>query len=96
MKALSFLVAASALFAGCGPEHQPGSKHWFYSSPHGYGVEQLSKRATFDLQCPVEQLTYQPLGSWRDGYEIVGVTGCEQRATYVRLEGKWLMQSDAK
>lgn len=41
-------------------------------------VDVTAKRAAFDLSCSVEELTYSDLGP-----QLVGVTGCGKKATYV-------------
>jgi hypothetical protein len=41
-------------------------------------VHPLTKRASFDFQCPTDQLLYYELD--RRSY---GVSGCDKRATYV-------------
>ena len=50
----------------------------------GPSLEQLQKRAAFDLECPVDQLVIADLG---DGTK--GVSGCGRKATYIHRD-TWL------
>ena len=49
----------------------------------------LLKRAAFDLQCPEEQIQLTELG----GFTTQGATGCGKRATYVRGNVSWVLNS---
>ncbi len=54
----------------------------------GYTSE-IEKRAPHDLGCPAEQLTYKDIGTY-----TVGVSGCNNRATYRIVMGVgWVMDS---
>ena len=48
----------------------------------------LRARASFDLQCPSEQLQVTELDN-----SVAGVAGCGQRATYVYNNGSWVLNS---
>lgn len=75
----SILLAASSL-AGCAITLAGSKADFEYQKPL------LAKTASFDLGCPAEQLVYTPLGNRSDGYEKVGVSGCDKKATYIYLE----------
>ncbi len=87
-KVLTLLVAAvlSIAFGSC-----VHSRRWFVKSSGGKPV--LQKRASFDLFCPANQLRFVPLGHPSLPYEVVGVTGCGRRATYVRIRQIWLLDA---
>lgn len=64
--------------------------------------DQLSKRASFDLDCPSETLEYVEIDE-----RTVGVKGCDQRATYVEMckpcangymgcECSWILNTDGR
>ena len=65
-------------------------------------VELLTKRASFDLQCPEETLETVDLGAGR----TYGVRGCSKQATYVAGPGcrfgnpasacQWIMNTDER
>jgi hypothetical protein len=73
-----------------------------------YLHENLAPRAGFDLACPANQLAFTDLGpratqyarSGNDGVIIEdlaaqqGVTGCGKRATYVLVQGQWVLNAD--
>jgi hypothetical protein len=53
----------------------------------------LVQRASFDLECPPEQLELTPLGTIPGSMGVIGsygVKGCDQRATYVLSDGIWV------
>jgi len=61
----------------------------------------VAKRAAFDLSCPVDRLEIVELdhtayGSWEGAVTTIGVRGCDQRATYVRLPNfnRWVVDGD--
>ena len=56
----------------------------------------LVKRASFDLSCSADQLTLTPLGNQGEGYDVMGVQGCDKKVSYVLVNGKWVMNSDVK
>ncbi|MAQ18625.1 MAG: hypothetical protein CMN30_27995 [Sandaracinus sp.] len=47
-------------------------------------VANIESRASFDLQCPADQLTYHLLARERHYPSQVGVEGCGERAVYLR------------
>jgi outer membrane biogenesis lipoprotein LolB len=51
--------------------------------------DDLRKRAAFDLQCPEEQIQLTELGD----FFTQGATGCGKRATYVRGNVSWVLNS---
>lgn len=64
--------------------------------------DKLSKRASFDLDCPSDSLEFVELDE-----RTVGVKGCEQRATYVEMckpcangyvgcECTWILNTDGR
>jgi hypothetical protein len=53
----------------------------------------LLRRATFDLNCPAEKLTLVELQRFNEIITSYGVTGCEQRATYVLGNSAWVMNN---
>jgi hypothetical protein len=56
-----------------------------FSSAYKGSLEKLGRRATFDLGCPAEELTYKDLG------QFIGVAGCGKQATYKATEIGWVM-----
>jgi hypothetical protein len=64
-------------------------------------VEQLEKRASFDLDCPAEKIDIVEIDS-----STMGVSGCGQRATYVEScdaapnnparECTWVLNSETR
>ena len=53
---------------------------------------QLRTRAAFDLSCPEDQLTLSDLGR----PTVQGVSGCGRKASYVYVNGTWVMNSDSQ
>ncbi len=56
----------------------------------------LIQRASFDFECPPDQLTLTALGTIPTSMGVIGsygVTGCNQRATYVLNSGVWVLNS---
>ncbi len=60
----------------------------------------LRTRASFDLQCPAEQLQLTPLNNTTDPNVLpsqYGVRGCERQATYVNVNTQttptWVMNN---
>ncbi len=54
--------------------------------------ERLKRQASFDLECPEQQLTLTGL----DEYNVprnYGVTGCGLRARYVFMADSWVMNT---
>ena len=78
MKVIIVTVAFSLLPLGCG-----GS----YSYLHA-----LQARAAFELDCPKESLSIEPLGQW----SVKGVRGCGKKVVYVYIGGQWLRNSDGQ
>ncbi len=78
--ALLFLVAPS----GCGAAIQTANDD---------SQTSLRKRASFDMGCPADQLEFEPLESYSNGYVTTwGVTGCGSKATYLKASsGQWVM-----
>lgn len=82
--ALSAILLASACAA-------PSTVQFFRDTG---GLE----RASFDMECPKEQLNVVALKEMdfahgADGSQA-GVTGCGQKAVYVRHKGGWVLNSD--
>lgn len=48
--------------------------------------DELSERASFELDCPVEKLKIKKLGA----ESKAGVSGCEKRAVYFRVGYQWV------
>ena len=74
-------LVITILLAGCGASQWPGEA----------ARPQLAKRAAFDLSCPERQLSMTELGN----HEVVGVAGCDKRATYIydQRRAQWVMDS---
>lgn len=53
-------------------------------------VESLEERASFDLDCPTDQLSYRLFGKVGRHASHIGVEGCGNRAAYVGGYGGWL------
>jgi len=87
MKLIGILLII-AVSTGCAKDII-GSTAWFND---GGGKSELGKRASFDMSCDQNQLTFTPLTD--QGYKVVGVTGCGKKATYVQEHGVWYLQSD--
>jgi hypothetical protein len=82
-----FILAAPSLLFACGG---------------GATIEQLGPRASFDLNCPPDQLSIVKLDD-----RTIGVQGCAQRATYIENCGMvdgyggkhgctWVMNNDRR
>jgi len=75
------ILAVPSLFFACG----------------GATVEQLGPRASFDLNCPPNQLSIVKLDN-----RTIGVQGCGQRATYIEncsmIDGycTWVLNNDSR
>ena len=87
---LGMIVGATAVLTtslGC---MLVGSSKWFEHR----GNAKLAQRASFDLSCPEDELSFSPL----DDYKTVGVIGCERRATYIYVSdsGTWVMNSETE
>jgi hypothetical protein len=57
---------------------------------------ELEPRAAFDLRCDAEELRFTPLDRWNNGVvNAWGVSGCGQRATYLRDygSGAWVQNT---
>ena len=52
----------------------------------------LQTRAAFELDCPQESLSIEPLGKW----SVKGVRGCGKKAVYVYIGGQWLRNTDGQ
>lgn len=53
-------------------------------------LQDLSKRASFDLDCPASELTFHELSDPSEQ----GVTGCDQRVTYIMVPYTgWVLNS---
>ena len=46
----------------------------------------LQTRAAFELDCPKEKLSIEPLDNW----SVKGVRGCGKKAVYVYIGNQWL------
>jgi len=62
------------------------------------GLDTLKRRASFDLQCPEQQVQLHELDGGKgvlDAGATYGVRGCGKQATYVKapLTGTWVMNS---
>lgn len=68
-----------------------GTQEWFEN--HSFGKSNLQERASFDMSCDKDQLSYQKLGN---NYTQVGVLGCGKKASYVLDEtiGDWILNSE--
>jgi hypothetical protein len=86
------VAAGSLMLLGLSACAVYGSKAQFDESTK----EPLLKRASFDMSCPAGSLTVSPVGQQSDGYDSVGVSGCEKKATYLYYGGKWILNSDAR
>ena len=60
-----------------------------YAAYNGEKRSQLIGRASFDLECPQEQLNTVVLGTTDEWLTSYGVTGCGHRASYVLANGVW-------
>ena len=90
--ALFFMVIAFVMFAACA-SMWIGTQEWF--NQHRAGKKTLAERASFDLSCAVDGLKFVCVGSGSD-CSSVGVSGCEKKAVYVFVAGKWVMNSDSQ
>ena len=66
-------------------------------------ADQLRTRSAFDLSCPKEQIMLtrldgsggEPtLGQIADGAKTVGAEGCGRKASYMKVEGDWIKNSE--
>ena len=88
----SIVLTASSL-AGCAVTLAGSKADFEYQKPL------LAKTASFDLGCSAEQLVYAPLGNKSDGYDKIGVSGCDKKATYIYVEDRqhgriWVKDSE--
>jgi hypothetical protein len=63
---------------------------------HDALMQNLRKRAAFDMNCPPDQLSFTELSESAGGkVNTVGVRGCEQQAVYVRANEhtNWVLDS---
>ncbi|MEM9693203.1 MAG: hypothetical protein AAGA56_11705 [Myxococcota bacterium] len=67
-----------------------GTQTWFDTNQTGKAL--LARRASFDLSCPAEQLSFMCL----QNCETAGVSGCGQKASYVYVDSGWVLNSDSK
>ena len=56
----------------------------------GPSMNSLKKRASFDMKCSSEKLEII-----RIDYNTRGVRGCGQQATYVRINGTWVLNNNS-
>lgn len=59
----------------------------------------VKSRASFDFNCPSEQITLTLLETTNQPYsfrypELIGARGCGQQATYVSAGSTWVMDSE--
>lgn len=102
------LTLALALASGC---HRTPSQpplvvdgHTLNPDPWLKDQQTIVQRATFDLNCDANKLEVKVLavggvGIFDDWASQVGVSGCEQRAVYVRTQSGWVAnttRADAK
>ncbi len=66
-----------------------GTREWFKD----YEFLRLRARAAFDLDCDARNLTFQPMGSRAEGYDVIGVQGCDHNAIYVFRDDAWILNS---
>jgi hypothetical protein len=58
--------------------------------------EDLSTRASFELDCEKSMMSYTPLKTEFDGIiSSYGVKGCEKKAVYLWVNGIWVLNSKA-
>jgi hypothetical protein len=58
--------------------------------------EDLSNRASFEMDCEKKMMNYVPLKTEFDGIvSSYGVRGCNKKAVYIRLNGTWVLNSTA-
>lgn len=69
-----------------------GSREWFVD----YEFLHLRSRAAFELDCDPKELSFEPLGSRPEGYDVIGVRGCDQSAIYVFRQGAWILNSTTR
>jgi len=88
MRSGVFVLAIVAWIAGCGPGYPVWSAQAF-KDPSSVGI----KRASFEMECPENQLQVTELG--KDSASV-GVTGCGKKAVFVYLYGSgWVNNSAA-
>lgn len=84
MRNLYVLISTAVLslgMSGCAPTVE---ERWETA------LQDLSKRASFDLDCPASQLTFHELSDPSEQ----GVTGCDQRVTYIMVPYTgWVLNS---
>ncbi len=80
------LIVGALLTTSC---VQYGARDWFKE----YEYLPLRSRAAFDLDCEARELSFLPLGSRAEGYDVIGVRGCAQTAIYVYRDDAWILNS---
>lgn len=102
-------IAVSTL-AGCAhrtPDAPPVVNNGFNLNPDPWlkDAQTITQRASFDLNCPADQIAVTVLavggnGMYFDDWATqVGAAGCDQRAVYIRTPQGWLANiagADAK
>jgi hypothetical protein len=75
-----FLLLGVVVFSGCTAMLADGFR------------EDLEKKASFELNCPKDQLEMTPLKKiWAGRVTQMGVRGCGQQATYIHTENyEWV------
>jgi hypothetical protein len=88
MRVIPGMWWGGALLAACAGQSRAA---WHDPSPSEERVDELVERASFDLDCPADQLETRQLGN----EDTLGAKGCGRRATYVYDENhkRWLLNS---
>ena len=77
------LFFLAILFSSCG------------SLVNGSWKQDLTKRASFELNCEAESLKFTVLKKNPQGTILsYGVTGCNKRAVYLHVDNQWVLNSN--
>ena len=79
MRSITGMLWVGALLAACSSQSGRNRAAWHDPTPDEEHLDQLVERASFDLDCPADQLETSALGD----ADTQGAKGCGRRATYV-------------
>lgn len=77
------LLGAAAANLGCGGMYNQEAK------------DDLARRVQFEMNCPKDRLRFTPLDSTQGFITSYGVSGCGQKAVYVYVQDKWVLNSES-
>ena len=91
------LIAAFLLGIGCGGSVlvlEDGRE--LYRSEWLRNKDELERKASFDLACPVEDLRFQLITIEDRRLKEVGISGCGSRVRYMSVQGRWIANAASR